>query len=269
MDSTGKLKQLLDIIARVAAGEYSNTIMELTTQATPEPIRTIAEAMGMMMVKVEGREFQLEQMVEQLTLLNEQIRINTIQTVAAMAQALEARDAYTRGHAERVGQIAAAIAKEMDFNAERIELVRTAGLLHDLGKIGCSDRIFQHHEHVPSSELMQEIMTHPTTGAEILSRLDFLDDVRTIIWCHHERVDGQGYPRALPAEKIPLEALVIAVADAFDAMTTDRPYQKARTYDQAMDILRQGAGTAWDIQCVAAFERAMATKTQLHLPDRF
>lgn len=255
-----ELNKLLKIIQDIAAGEYSDTIMGLTTPDTPEPLRTIAEAMGMMMVKIEGREFQLEQMIEQLQRLNEQIRTNIVQTVSAMAQALEARDAYTRGHAERVGDLGAKIAREMGQNNERIEVVRIAGVLHDVGKIGCSDRVFQHTDQHPNPELKQEILSHPTTGAEILSRLDFLDEVREIIWCHHERVDGQGYPRALPVEKIPLEALIIAVADAFDAMTTDRPYQKARSVQEALDILRGGAGSAWDPDCVAACERVLDLK---------
>lgn len=265
MDSKNELKKLLDSIACIAGGEYSNKIMELTTTATPEPIRTIAEAMGMMMVKVEGREFQLEQMVEKLTVLNKQIRTNTLQTVEAMAQALEARDAYTRGHAERVAALAAEIAHEMGLSDSQIETVRIAGVLHDLGKIGCSDRIFQHNNAAPTPELRQEINSHPTTGAEILSRLDFLNEVRSIIWCHHERVDGHGYPRALSAQEIPLEACIVAVADAFDAMTTDRPYQQAKPDTQALDILRNGAGTAWDKNCVAAFERVMTQKWQKNL----
>lgn len=260
-DYDSELRKLLVIIEKIAAGEYSDDIMELTTSTTVEPIRSIAEAMGMMMVKVEGREFQLEQMIEELKILNDQIRTNTVQTVAAMAQALEARDAYTRGHAERVAAIAAEIAEEIGLDAARVELVRTAGVLHDLGKIGCSDRIFQDHGLKNPSDVVKEITSHPRVGADILARLDFLDAARAIIWSHHERVDGKGYPRALPADQIPQEALIIAVADAFDAMTTDRPYQKAKAAEEALDILRKGAGSKWDAGCVAAFERIQAAKT--------
>jgi putative nucleotidyltransferase with HDIG domain len=252
---TPEVKQLLSIIGNIAAGKYSNDIMPLTTDSTPEAIRTIAEAMGMMMVKVEAREYKLELLIEELRRLNERIRENSLKTVAAMAQALEARDAYTRGHAERVAEIAAAIAREMGLEEEEINLIRTAGVLHDIGKIGCSDRIFQTHEAKNPPDVVKEIIAHPGVGAEILKNLDFLGGVTEIIHSHHERIDGKGYPRSLASGDIPLGARIIAVADSFDAMTTDRPYQKAMPRETAMEILRKHAGTKWDAECVAAFER--------------
>lgn len=259
--STLELKRLLDIIANIAAGSYSNDIMELTTDTTAEPIRTIAEAMGMMMVKVEAREYQLELLIDELRQLNEQIRLNSIQTVSAMAQALEARDAYTRGHAERVAEISARIAREMGQSEQQVELVRTAGILHDIGKIGCSDRIFQDHGAKNPPEVVKEILGHPAAGADILKRLDFLSEVTGIIVAHHERVDGKGYPHRLTADQIPLGARIIAVADGFDAMTTDRPYQRAMSCDAALEILHMHAGTKWDTDCVNAFERTLNKNT--------
>lgn len=250
-----EIQQLLDIMLNVAAGCYSDDILALTTEETPEPIRTIAEAMGLMMVKVEAREFRLEMLVEELRRANELIRDNSLKTVAAMAQALEARDAYTRGHAERVAAIAAAIAEELGLPQQGIDTIRTAGVLHDVGKIGFSDRIFQPHESKSTPDMVKEIMSHPAVGAEILKNLDFLGEAIGIIHAHHERVDGKGYPRQLEMPMIPLGARIIAVADAYDAMTTDRPYQKARTYEAAMMILKTNAGTRWDSECVAAFER--------------
>lgn len=255
-----ELRQLLSIIKNIAEGTYSDDIMSLTTDDTAEPIKSIAEAMGMMMVKVEAREYQLEQLVEELRTLNAQIRHNAVQTVSAMAQALEARDPYTRGHAERVASLAAEIAGELGFDHTRVELVRTAGVLHDIGKIGCSDRIFQNHGIKNPPDVVKEIVNHPLVGAEILGRLDFLDTVTTIIVAHHERMDGKGYPRGLNRDHIPLEAKIIAVADAFDAMTTDRPYQKARSAQAALDILHEHAGVRWDEECVAAFERVLHRK---------
>lgn len=256
-ENSQELKQLLEIIARIAVGDYSNDIMALTTDTTPEPIRTIAEAMGLMMVKVEAREFHLEQLVAELQRLNRQIKHNTVQTVAAMAQALEARDSYTRGHAERVAEIATQIALEMGFDAKRVELVRTAGVLHDIGKIGCSDRIFQDHGAKNPPDVVKEILSHPGMGAEILSRLEFLDEVTAIIVAHHERMDGKGYPKKLLSDQIPLEARIIAVADGFDAMTTDRPYQNARSVETALGILKHDSGSHWDSDCVEAFERVL------------
>lgn len=259
IDSQG-LEPLLAIIGQVAAGDYSNDIMELTTDTTPEAIRVIAEAMGMMMVKVEAREYQLALLVEELRQLNERIKENSVKTVAAMAQALEARDAYTRGHAERVAAMAEAIAREMGLKDEVVHLVRMAGILHDIGKIGFTDRLFQPHQVQNSPDIVNEIMAHPTMGANILKHLDFLGGVADIISAHHERMDGKGYPHGLVADNIPLGARIIAVADGYDAMTTDRPYQKAKSHEAALEILREHAGTQWDPDCVAAFERC-ATKT--------
>jgi putative nucleotidyltransferase with HDIG domain len=241
----------------VAGGRYSGDIMDLTRPGVEEPVRTIAEAMGLMMVKVEAREFHLAELIEQLKEINQKIRRNTIATVSSMARALAARDAYTEGHAERVGRVAGKIAVEMGLDAEEAERVELAGLLHDIGKIGFPDSLFLPHDGDNPKEIVREITRHPVTGAEILKGLDFLGSATAFIRCHHERPDGLGYPERLKGADIPLGARIIAVADAFDAITTDRPYQKARTYAEALAILKAGAGTKWDADCVAAFERCL------------
>jgi putative nucleotidyltransferase with HDIG domain len=258
-----ELDRLLEIIADIAAGRYSNDVMELTGPGAAEPVRTIAEAMGLMMVKVEAREYHLEMLIKQLEETNQQVRRNTIATVSSMAKALAARDAYTRGHAERVGLIAGLIAAEMGLTEEETDLVELAGLLHDIGKIGFPDYLFLPHEGDNPKEIVQEITRHPTTGAEILKDLDFLGPGLSYIRCHHERPDGRGYPDGLKSTDMPLGAKIIAVADAFDAITTDRPYQKGQTYDEALSILKRGAGTKWDSKCVDAFERTLP-KIPLH-----
>ncbi len=255
--SMEELNGLLKIIEEIAAGRYSNDVMELTRPEVQEPVRTIAEAMGLMMVKVEAREYRLEMLIRELEELNERIRRNAIGTVSAMANALAARDTYTEGHAERVGRIAGLIAAEMGLPGKEIELVQVAGRLHDIGKIGFSDRLFLPHEGKNPEDVIREITRHPSTGAEILKDLDFLGPALTYIHCHHERPDGRGYPRHLKAPEIPLGARIIAVADGFDAMTTDRPYQKGRTPEAALAILKEGSGSKWDADCVAAFERIL------------
>ena len=140
------VKRLIEIIEEIARGIYSNDIMALTTDNQPDHVRTIAEAMGMMMVKVEVREYRLEMMVEELRLLNRKIKENTIKTVSAMANALAARDAYTEGHAARVGELAGRMARHMGLEEETVESIRLGGILHDIGKIGFSDPLFQAHE---------------------------------------------------------------------------------------------------------------------------
>ena len=253
-----QLDRLIEIIKDVAKGRYSNEVMDLAAPNVEEPVRTIAEAMGLMMVKVEAREFHLEMLIEQLEQVNQKIRRNTIATVSAMANALAARDAYTEGHAERVGQIAGLVAAEMGLNESEAELVRLAGLLHDIGKLGFPDSLFLPHEGDNPKEIVREITRHPATGAEILKDLDFLGSALSYIRYHHERPDGRGYPEHLKGADIPLGARMIAVADAFDAITTDRPYQKARTFEEGLAILKGGAGTKWDSDCVAALERILS-----------
>jgi len=231
--------------------------MDLTSQDVEQPVRAIAEAMGFMMVKVEAREFHLEMLNKQLKEMNQKIRRNTIATVSTMAKALAARDAYTEGHAERVGRIAGLIAGEMGLNEEEAELVELAGLLHDIGKIGFPDCLFLPHEGNNPREIVREIARHPTTGAEILKDLDFLGPALSYIRSHHERPDGRGYPEHFKSADIPLGAKIIAVADSFDAITTDRPYQRGKTFEQAVSILKSGVGAQWDSECVAVFERIL------------
>jgi hypothetical protein len=252
-----QLERLIAVITDVAGGRYSGDIMDLTRPGVEEPVRTIAEAMGLMMVKIEAREFHLAELIEQLEEINRKIRRNTIATVSTMAKALAARDAYTEGHAERVGRIAGMVAAGIGLDAAETERVELAGLLHDIGKIGFPDALFLPHDGENPKELVREITRHPVTGAEILKGLDFLGPALSFIRCHHERPDGRGYPERLKGDDIPLGARIIAVADAFDAITTNRPYQKARTYAEALAILKDGAGTRWDAECVAAIERCL------------
>jgi putative nucleotidyltransferase with HDIG domain len=148
----------------------------------------------------------------------------------------------------------------MGLDKTSVEMIRTAGLLHDIGKIGCSDRIFQPHEAKNPPDVVKEIIAHPGAGAEILKRLDFLSEVVTLIHAHHERIDGKGYPLSLKGEDIPLGARIIALADSYDAMTTDRPYQQAIAHDAALEILRKLAGVKLDSNCFTAFERLCRLK---------
>jgi putative nucleotidyltransferase with HDIG domain len=251
------LKRLVEIIEEIAKGNYSNDIMELTTDDRPEPLRTVAEAVGMMMVKIEAREYELEMLVEELRALNRKIKENTINTVSAMAHALAARDVYTEGHAARVGDLASRMARHMGLDEESVEHVRLGGILHDIGKIGFPDLLFEAHEGRNPPEMIREILKHPRVGAEILHDLDFLGASLDYVYCHHERLDGKGYPRNLKAEEIPLGARILAVADSYDAMTTDRPYQKGRSPELALDVLKENAGKRWDGSCIAALEAVL------------
>lgn len=253
-------KKLLGIISDIAEGHYSNDIMELTRHDVPDTTRTIAEAVALMMVKVEAREFRLQQLVDELKGLNEKIRKNTIDAVTAMAQALAARDTYTEGHTSRVAQLAYDIARELGLKKDEAEYIRLAGALHDIGKIGFPDELFGEHERRLPSKLVKQINRHPTIGVKILKPLDFLGPAIDYVAAHHERLDGKGYPRGLTEEKIPLGAQIVSVADIYDAITSERPYQETRAPEEAFAILHNIAGTRVRIDAVEALERVLRSR---------
>jgi diguanylate cyclase (GGDEF)-like protein/putative nucleotidyltransferase with HDIG domain len=176
-------------------------------------------------------------------------------TVIALAEALDIRDTGTGQHSHTVGRYSELMARELGFDEEHVERVRLAGVLHDIGKIGISDRVLSKPGPLDADE-WQEMYTHPEIGARLLSRPEF-DDLRAWILAHHERPDGLGYPHALAADDIPLEARILAVADAYEAMTADRVYRPALGEEAARAELEAGAGTQFDQEVVSAFLRTL------------
>ncbi|HZO96732.1 MAG TPA: diguanylate cyclase [Gaiellaceae bacterium] len=169
---------------------------------------------------------------------------------AALARAVDAKDAGTRNHCETVGALSAMIGERLGLPAERLRKLRLAGLLHDVGKIGISDSILQ--KPGPLSDREWEIMrTHAGVGHNIVSATELEEEARWVLH-HHERFDGSGYPEGAVAGEIPLESRIIFVADAFEAMTSDRPYRAGRSPEEALDELVANAGTQFDPACVAA-----------------
>ncbi|MGE4552005.1 MAG: HD-GYP domain-containing protein [Desulfovibrionaceae bacterium] len=239
-------EELLEIIKRIAAGEYSEDILRLTRPEYPQEIREVSEAVGMMMVGIEARQYNLE-------LLLEQLKANALKTVIGMANALSARDVYTKGHAERVSRYAERLARRRGMDEEEVEHVRIGGMLHDIGKIGFSDRLLTNSDTRPDPEMFEEIRNHPLWGEQILQGLDFLGPVLEFVRSHHERMDGTGYPHGVPAGELPEGVRIVAVADCFDAITTDRSYQQGRSVDAAFAILRKLAGDHLDPDLVSAF----------------
>jgi diguanylate cyclase (GGDEF)-like protein/putative nucleotidyltransferase with HDIG domain len=176
-------------------------------------------------------------------------------TVIALAEALDVRDTGSGQHSHTVGRYAEMTARELGFDEDRVERVRLAGVLHDIGKIGISDTVLAKPGPLDVDE-WNEIYTHPELGARLLGQPEF-EDIRSWILAHHERPDGFGYPYALPAEKIPVEASIIAVADAYEAMMADRVYRPALGEETARAELEAGAGTQFEAAVVAAFLRAL------------
>jgi diguanylate cyclase (GGDEF)-like protein/putative nucleotidyltransferase with HDIG domain len=184
-------------------------------------------------------------------------------TVLALAEALDIRDTGTGEHSQTVGHYSELAARALGFDEERIERVRLAGVLHDIGKIGISDRVLSKPGPLDADE-WQEMYTHPEIGARLLSRPEF-DDLRDWILAHHERPDGLGYPRALTADEIPVEARILAVADAYEAMTADRVYRPALGEAAARAELEGGAGSQFDPAVVTAFLSALDAGRTRHL----
>jgi putative nucleotidyltransferase with HDIG domain len=174
------------------------------------------------------------------------------ETIQSLALALEAKDSYTHGHSESVTRLCVAIATEMGCTDSLRDTLRQAGVLHDIGKIGISSNILNKPGKLTPEEY-ETIKSHPQMGKRRLEHISFLRDVVPIVYHHHERHDGMGYPEGLKGEEIPLGARVMAVADTYDAMTSDRPYRTGLGHEKAVSELRRCSGTQFDPDSVEAF----------------
>ncbi|MEW6087305.1 MAG: HD domain-containing phosphohydrolase [bacterium] len=186
--------------------------------------------------------------------LYEGMQHNYFEIIKSLALTLEAKDHYSHGHSERVTYYAKEIAKEMRLPGEDVKLIESAGILHDIGKIGISEQILNKKNPLSEGE-WKVIEKHPLMAESIIEPIHFLAKERSIIRNHHERYDGKGYPDGLAGEEISIHARILTVADAFDSMTTDRPYRKALSVDVAIERLKESAGTQFDKNVVDAFLR--------------
>ncbi|MFE2496440.1 HD-GYP domain-containing protein [Streptomyces scopuliridis] len=177
-------------------------------------------------------------------------------TIRALVQAVDIKDRYTRGHSERVGHASVLIAHELGMERERIEVLRFAGILHDVGKLGVPTRVLRKDGPLTPEE-RRVIELHPEYGHEMVRGIGFLGEARSAILHHHERLDGTGYPYGLAGQRIPEFARVVAVADAFDAMTSTRSYRPGRPVPTALAELERCAGTQFDPRMVRALVRAL------------
>ena len=172
--------------------------------------------------------------------------------LTVLTGAIEARDPYTRGHSARVTALAEEVARRLGWSEARLASLRIGGPLHDIGKLAVSDDVLRKEGRLDESELAQ-IREHPKIGARILLRMASLREAIPYVLYHHERWDGHGYPSGKAGEEIPLEARVLAVADAFDAMTSDRPYRRALTREQSLAEIERCAGTQFDPRIAQVF----------------
>ena len=187
--------------------------------------------------------------------------------IYTLALAIEANDPYTRGHSERVADYASRLAGRMGLSEGQADVIHNAGILHDVGKIGISETILQKPGPLTNEELVS-VQDHPVIGEKICKPLRSANTLLTVIRHHQERYDGGGYPDGLKGDEIPMEARLISVADAYDAMTSPRPYRPPMSHRQVLDILRREAGKQWDPDIVREFlgmireEEAPSRKSQ-------
>ncbi|NLK64106.1 MAG: HD-GYP domain-containing protein [Tissierellia bacterium] len=173
------------------------------------------------------------------------MRKNYFETLNVLVRAIEANDPYTSGHSMRVSAYAEAIAKQVGLPQSKIDLIKSAALLHDIGKIGIDKNILNKTEGLEKEEL-ERIKSHPEIGATIIADLSYLSNISDIIRHHHERNDGKGYPDGLSYDKIPLETSILTIADSFDAMTTNRPYRASLSLESALKEVKNNEGTQFN-----------------------
>lgn len=241
---TRPVRQLASAAQRLAGGDFTQRIdVESSTE-----FGDLGDSFNAMTERIEGHIKELQAAAGE----NRQLFLGTVKALAA---AIDGKDPYTRGHSERVARISVAIAERMRLGEEETETLRVSALLHDVGKIGIDDNILK--KPAPLTDEEYEVMKeHPQKGYRIMSQIPAMKDFLPGMYMHHEMLDGRGYPQGLKDEEIPLQARIVAVADAFDAMTTDRPYQRAQVFDDALRRIESFVGTRYDGTVVAALVAA-------------
>ncbi len=241
---THPVRELASGAQRIAAGDFSQRI-EITS-------RTELGALGNSFNLMTD---QIESFIKDLQKSAQENRELFIGTVKGLAAAIDGKDPYTRGHSERVSRFSIAIAQRLGLPDDEVEKIRISALLHDVGKIGIDDSILKKPSALTDEEY--EIMKkHPQKGYKIMSQIPAMKEFLPGMYMHHEMVNGKGYPQGLKGDEIPMMGLIVSVADTFDAMTTDRPYQKAMEFDVALERIESFVGTRYDPAVVAALIEA-------------
>jgi HD-GYP domain-containing protein (c-di-GMP phosphodiesterase class II) len=244
---TRPVRELAAGALRIAAGDFS--------QRVKVPGRT---ELGQLGASFNQMTDQVERFVGDLQRSANENHDLFLGTVKALAAAIDGKDPYTRGHSERVSRFSVATAQGLGLPENEIEQIRISALLHDVGKIGIDDNVLKKPSALTDSEF--EIMkTHPQKGYKIMSQIPAMRDFLPGMYMHHEMINGEGYPQGLRGDEIPMQARIVSVADTFDAMTTERPYQRAMDLEAALTRLKSFVGTRYDARVVAAFIAACET----------
>jgi len=241
---TSPLLNLVTAAQKIAAGDLSHRV---ETKNITE-IGTLGKTFNIMSDKLEDHIASLARAAEE----NRELFVGTVKALAA---AIDGKDRYTRGHSERVARISVAIGRHCGMSEIDLETLRISALLHDVGKIAIDDSILKKTSALTDEEY--EIMkTHPQQGYKIMSQIPAMKDFLPGMYMHHEMVNGAGYPQGLKDHEIPLQAKIVSVADTFDAMTTNRPYQKGMELNDAISRIKTFVGTRYDAKVVEALVKA-------------
>ena len=242
---TNPIQQLADSTQLIARGDFSKKIQIRSRTEIGE----LAETFNKMTD-------DLELYIRQIRKAGEENKALFLGTIRALAAAVDEKDPYTRGHSDRVTKYSIIIARALDLDEKTVETISISALLHDVGKIGIDDKVLKKPGFLTPEEF--EIMKqHPVKGFNIMKTIEQMRNVLPGLRSHHEQWDGNGYPDRLKGEEIPLIARIIAVADTLDAMTTNRPYQQALTFQFAVEKINKNVGVKYDKNVVAAFNRAI------------
>ncbi len=248
------------VILLTGYGEIDSAVAALKEGAADylrKPVRVnelsaaVVKALDRRRLRRENRAYQthLEEMVQAKT---EELGVAYDRTLEALVTALDARECETGNHSQRVVRVTLAICDRMGITGEVRATIARGALLHDIGKIGVPDQVLLKPGKLTEDEWI-EMRKHPDIGARILSGIDFLDDAAEIVLAHQERYDGKGYPRGLAGDDIPIGARIFAVADALDAIVSDRPYRRGQSLEHARKEIEDCAGTQFDPKVVDAF----------------
>jgi HD-GYP domain-containing protein (c-di-GMP phosphodiesterase class II) len=241
---TRPVRELAAGAQRIAAGDFSRRVKVLGRTELGE----LGASFNQMTDQVERFIGDLQRSAEE----NHELFIGTVKALAA---AIDGKDPYTRGHSERVSRFSVATAQALGLPEGEIEKIRISALLHDVGKIGIDDRILKKPAALTDEEFVI-MKSHPQKGYKIMSQIPAIRDFLPGMYMHHEMIDGGGYPQGLRGDQIPMQARIVSVADTFDAMTTERPYQRAMDLETALTRLKSFIGTRYDGRVVAAFVAA-------------
>jgi HD-GYP domain-containing protein (c-di-GMP phosphodiesterase class II) len=224
----------------------------------PDDVRHLADLASQGAMAVEQAE-----LFAKVRAYADEVELSYDSTLKALTAALDAKDDVTEGHCERVSKLTSQLARTMGIPERSLVHIERGALLHDVGKIGVPDAVLKKPEALTEQE-WEAIRKHPLLAGVMISKVGFLEGATPILLYHHERWDGTGYPFGLSGERIPLEARIFSVVDAYDAITSDRPYREARGHEEAMGEITRNAGTQFDPAIVSSFQRLMASRPDLH-----